>query len=103
MEKCPNSNDRQIITIWPGSVNWNSQIANITCAFIRFSRRFRLVLTLLTRCKVAGCLVSFLDHMARAMQIIRGRTGAHLSRRKDSDVVEPDPQGPMGLLMTVNF
>jgi len=37
------------------------------------------------------------------MQMVREQTGANLLRRKGSDVIEPDPQGPMGLLMTVNL
>jgi hypothetical protein len=46
---------------------------------------------------------TFLDHIARAQLMVRDQAGAHLSRRRDGDVIEPDPQGPMGLLMTVNF
>jgi hypothetical protein len=45
---------------------------------------------------------TFLDHIARAA-MVRDQAGAHLSRRRDGDVIEPVPQGPMGLLMTVNF
>ena len=46
---------------------------------------------------------TFLDHIARAQQMGRDQAGAPLSRRRDGDIIEPDPQEPMGLLMTVNF